>query len=110
MDKEVQRTCKFIEKNFADSELCIESICTAMVTGEAFIENLFEKELGVTVSNFIDQVRINRARILVSKNHNLSVADVAEQTGFKTPEHFLDVFGRIVAVSFDEYRSSLDNS
>jgi transcriptional regulator GlxA family with amidase domain len=103
MDKEVQKTCRYIEKNFADPGLCIDSICKDLVTGAAFLEALFEKELGLGVSEFIGHVRLNRARILIEKDPSTSLEAVATETGFASAEVFSTCFKTATGTSFKEY-------
>ncbi len=103
MDKEVQRTCRFIENNFMDPNLSPKSVCEALVTGEAFVEALMERDLGINVSNFIAHVRINRARMILDKDPSASKEWVSRQTGFADVESFCASFQKIAGASFDRY-------
>jgi len=103
MDKEVQKTCRYIEKNFADPGLCLDSICKELVTGAAFLEALFEKELGLGVSEFIGHVRVNRARILIEKDPSTPLETAVIETGFASAEAFSICFKTITGTSFKDY-------
>ena len=107
MDKEVQRACRFIEEHFDDPELGTPRICTELVTGAAFLEALFVKELGLTVGDFIIQVRINQAKIIMRKNHAIGIADLAGRSGFTDEQEFLDRFSSIIGCNPDEYRRTI---
>ena len=104
MDKEVQKTCRYIEKNYAKTDLSVDMICCDLVTGKAFLEALFEKELGLTVGQFMTYVRINRARIFIENNLQANAETVGGDIGFATPETFTAAFKKIVGTSFEEYR------
>lgn len=106
MDKEVQKTCRYIEKHHDDPSMTVESICRDLVTGEAFLQALFEKELGMNVESFIEQVRVNRARMLLTKQPELSAREVGFLTGFGDETAFRETFRRITETDFDEYRGS----
>lgn len=107
MDKEVQRACKYIELNYENTDLSVDNICTALVTGKAFLEAIFEKELGITVEAFIDQVRINRAKVLLNKKP-LTIADeLATSCGFKDADSFLQKFQNVSGTQLETYRNSL---
>jgi AraC-like DNA-binding protein len=110
MDKEVQRACRHIEKNFADSSLCITTICTQLVTGEAFLQALFERELGMQVEHFITQVRINRARIILSQQGPLPAQQLSAEVGYTSDIAFLQEFYQTVEISFDEYCASIPST
>jgi AraC-like DNA-binding protein len=107
MDKEVQRTCRYIEKHFDDPDLSPDSICADLVTGPAFLEALFEEELGMSVNDFIAQVRINRAKHMLNKAPDSPIGDLAAQTGFGDRGDFHATFVRIAGVNVEEYRDSV---
>lgn len=108
MDKEVRRACKHIEKRFDDPELTMEAICEELVTGKAFLDALFHKELGMSVSDFVDQVRINRARLILESKSDADPTWVASQIGFRTMEGFLETFERITGTTYVDYLRAVD--
>jgi AraC-like DNA-binding protein len=104
MDKEVQTACRYIEKNYKNPQLSLETVCEALVTGKAFLDALFHQELSLSVEEFIRNVRINRARMLFEKNTSLDADSIAEETGFRDVQSFVDAFTSIVGVPFERYR------
>jgi AraC-like DNA-binding protein len=104
MDKEVQKACRYIEKNYNNSSLSVDSICTDLITGKPFLEALFKQELGIGVELFITHVRINRARMLLEKKPDLDASVAAAQTGFPTLDMFSAAFTSIVGAPFERYR------
>ncbi|HLV32487.1 MAG TPA: AraC family transcriptional regulator [Chitinispirillaceae bacterium] len=107
MDKEVQRACRLIERKFTDSSLTPEMVCDELVTGEAFLQALFKKELGMSIEEFTNQVRINRARILLNKNWEADADELVYETGFKDTEEFLITFNKITGVSYESFKNSI---
>ena len=103
MDKEVQKACRYIEKNFSNPELSAKSICADLVTGEAFLEALMVRDLGISVGDFITYVRINRARVLLEKDPSLARETAAQQTGFSDAESFAAAFKKITGSPFEEF-------
>ena len=103
MDKEVQKACRYIEKNYSNPELTVKNICADLVTGEAFLEALMERDLGITVGDFITHVRINRARVLLEKEPSLAKETAAQETGFGDAGSFGVAFKKITGSPFDEY-------
>lgn len=110
MDKEVQRACRYIELNFAVCQLSSEMLCEELVTGKAFLEALFQKELGMKIENFIEQVRINRAKILLNKNPLLTLEEIAIETGFEDSAKFAQTFQNIAGISYEAYKNSLPST
>lgn len=110
MDKEVQRACRFIEDHYDDPELDLRKICDALVTGGAFLEALFVNELGLSIEDFIGQVRINRAKITLRKEPGIPVDDLAHSVGFSSEETFTDKFSAISGTGIAAYRKALGRS
>ncbi|MBN1984405.1 MAG: helix-turn-helix domain-containing protein [Chitinivibrionales bacterium] len=105
MDKEVQYACNFIEINYADRGLSPPSICESMVTSTAFLEALFEKELGMGVTEFITQVRINRAKQYIELQPDAVTYSIAAACGFADEETIRSHFKRIAGTTIEEYAS-----
>lgn len=107
MNRFVRQACRYIEKNYIDPDLTVDQICSNLVTGKAYLEALFKKELGMRVEDFIDQVRINRVKIMLNKNPELSISETAKATGFADEKECLARFQSICGVDFHAYRDRL---
>jgi AraC-like DNA-binding protein len=107
MDKEVQRACRYIEEHYSDPALNLEVICSALVTGGAFLEALFMKELGLSIEDFIMQVRINRAKIALRKNPDMPVDTLARSVGYADQNDFLGRFEAVTGSGWKSYRDAL---
>ncbi len=68
----------------------------------------FKQETGKTLTNFIQQTRINRA-INYLNNTTLSVSDVALATGFDDFAYFSRIFKKLTGHSPKEYREVYKN-
>lgn len=105
-DKMVQRTCRYIESNYSDQQLTVESICRDLVTGEAYLEALFEKELGISIGEFIDQVRVNHLRDHLNENPEAEPAQFIDKCGFKDMKTAQKTFSSVTGVTLEEFRES----
>jgi two-component system response regulator YesN len=106
MDKELKIACNYMEKNFRDPELSVKSICKALVTGPAFLEILFNNELGMGIDDFLTQVRMNRALEIIKKEKNLTIDDLILRIGFTDNNEFFNSFEKITGISFSEFQRS----
>lgn len=102
MDKEVQRACKYIEKHYHDPDLSVSSICEALVTGPAFLEALYIRELGMSIDDFITQVRINRVNDILNKDKSISVEELALRTGFTDSKKLAQSFKKVTNIVLQE--------
>jgi len=103
MDKEVQRACRFIEKNYANPGLDAQIICKELITGEAFLECLIRRDLGVSIAEFITHVRINNAKRLIESNGKVPAETMALQIGFAKTEDFEAAFLWITGTAFNSF-------
>jgi transcriptional regulator GlxA family with amidase domain len=103
MDKEVQRACRYIELHYAEPGLTSTSVCEALVTGEAFLEVLMERNLGMSPGEFITQVRVNGAKAILNRNPTTPKESVAKATGFADVDTFENTFTKVTGVSFGAY-------
>lgn len=106
----VQQACRYIEKKHAETDLTVDKICNDLVTGNAYLEVLFKKELGMRVEDFIDQVRINRVKIIVNKDTQISMQEIAAITGFYDENECRAKFYNICGVDFENYRKKIIHS
>ena len=67
----------------------------------------FKLETGVTFVDYLNRIRIERAKILLH-NSNLRVTEVAYEVGFQSLTHFNRTFRKLVCSSPTEYRSRGD--
>lgn len=107
MDKEVQIACKYMENNYYDTDLTADKLCEELVTGTAFLEALFIKELGMSIEDFLKQVRINRSRKMLEKNPQMPLYEVAEKCGYSDNELFEKDFLSTTGLSFDDFISTI---
>jgi len=71
------------------------------------VSRQFRHHFGCTISEYVRQVRIARAQILLTR-WNLSVADIALASGFADQSHFTNAFRRMTGIPPHRYR--LQNS
>jgi AraC family transcriptional regulator len=67
------------------------------------VSRQFHHHFGCTISEYVRQVRIARAQIVLS-HRDLSVADLALASGFSDQSHFTNAFRRLTGVPPHRYR------
>jgi AraC-like DNA-binding protein len=103
MDSEVRRACVHIEKHFADPALTPGIVCAAVVTGESFLEALFQKELGMNIASYIAQTRIHHTKQRIKENPAAGAQDMAAQAGFADVAMFKTTFERLTGFTFEDF-------
>ena len=82
---------KYVDENFADSTLSLNSMCKALSYNPKYLSNEFSKKYKVSFKEYLNEIRINNACNLIKKGFN-SVKDVAFLCGFNDPLYFSKVF------------------
>jgi len=99
---------KIIEENISDSDLSVEKIGEIIGMSRS---NLFKKLKSLTdlsPSEFIRNVRLNKALHLMLKDRSLNIADIGYKVGFGSPSYFTHCFRKVYGASprefIDNYR------
>ncbi|MBN2188808.1 MAG: helix-turn-helix transcriptional regulator [Chitinispirillaceae bacterium] len=103
MDSEVRRACVHIEKHFADPALTPGIVCAAVVTGESFLETLFQKELGMNIASYIAQTRVHHAKQMIKENPAVEAPSVAAHSGFADTALFKTAFEKLTGYPFENF-------
>ena len=85
--------------------LSLETLAVRFSVNKNYLSTRFHKERGMTVTDYINRIRVNRACDLLRKT-SLSVQQVAEQCGFSDGNYFTRIFRKLEDVTPNEYRGS----
>ncbi|KXU88720.1 AraC family transcriptional regulator [Paraburkholderia monticola] len=91
---EIARLTEFIEDNL-DRPICLDDLANIANVSRFHLSRLFKRAMGVTAICFVEQCRIRRAQSLIAET-NLSLAEIALETGFADQSHFTRRFHRHV--------------
>ena len=103
MDPEVRRACLHIEKSYTDPQLTPAAICAAIVTGEPFLNALFDRELGMSIAGYIDQVRLHHAKLIAARDPTIPPDSIAPLVGFPDGTALEAKFEALTGSSFTGY-------
>lgn len=100
----VQRARNFIEAQYPDPDLTVDSVAAHVGYSESYFCTVFKQALGVTVKDYVTQVRIDRAKAYLWESDPRSMADLALRVGFRDPNYFSTVFRRVTGTTPGAYR------
>jgi AraC family transcriptional regulator len=92
-----------------EEELSLEELAQSVGLSTAHFARMFRKSTGETPHQFVLRQRLVRAKAML-RAADARVLDVAVACGFKTQQHFAQVFRSICGVSPSEYRQELASS
>ncbi len=85
--------------------LSLEILANRFSVNKNYLSSRFHREKGMTVTDYINQIRVNRAAGML-RHTSLSVLEVAEQCGFSDGNYFARIFKKLHGVTPNEYRKS----
>ena len=100
----VERAKAFITDHFGDSGLSVEMLCGHLHLSPAYFSTLFKRETGMSFTNYVTQVRMERAAEQLRATEDKTYL-IAEQTGYLDPNYFSYVFKKHFGVSPTKYRA-----
>ena len=104
----IKRIIREISNNAYDFEFNLKSVLLKSGYAEDYIRNQFKQKIGKTPTQFLTEIRINRACFLIDIfKDNYSMSQIAEQCGFINYIHFSKCFKRLVGCSPNEYKKRL---
>jgi AraC-like DNA-binding protein len=99
----VRRATQFIESNL-NQKLDPSAIAAHSYISVSHLSRLFQAELSTPVMEYVTQLRLNKARALLSET-DLPIAEVAGLSGYANPSHFSQLFSRHQNCSPRAFRS-----
>lgn len=101
----VQRIIRYIGDNLS-SAISIKNFCEQTNMNPTYIGRLFREELGMYFSDYVCELRINKAKLLL-ENTTFSVGDIAAQVGMYDVSYFVQCFKKKEQISPMKYRQTV---
>lgn len=90
-------------RSHLNEELTLDRLSRIVKLHPNYVSYLFQKELGVTFSSYVQQLRIEEARKLLLFT-NYSIGIISEQLHFYDQSHFTKTFKRMTGYTPKEYQ------
>jgi len=102
----IARSAKaYLEENYAEPGLQLEQVAQHIFINASYLRAVFKKEIGITVSDYLTQYRMQQAKLLLG-NNSMRLADVAEKVGYSDSGYFSKSFKKFYGYSPSEYEKS----
>lgn len=97
-----QQALSYIEENY-DKNITLSDIAQITHYNSCYVSSLFVTNTGLNFKAYLDNLRINKAITLIEQTDH-TLADIAEQCGFRNIRTFNNVFRRIKGTTPGELR------
>lgn len=102
----VNQATAYIEEHYAQ-KLTLQEVADKCYVSQWHLSKLINKYTGNTFYELLNNVRIEKAKALLNDT-KLKIGDIVDMVGYSDAAHFSRVFKRIVGVSANEYRNSME--
>ena len=101
----VRKIKEYISQHYTDEWLSLKSIAKDVMSMDAaYLSKLFHRETGIRFSDYVNQLRVEKAKELMSIYHRSLIFEIAEEVGFgNNPRYFSQVFRKYTGFSPSDY-------
>ena len=100
----VQKTVVYIDANLTDN-LTLNALARKFSVSAGYLSTLFRKETGQTLTDYVNQKRVQYATYLLSSTR-LQIQTIAQHCGIMDVQYFSKVFKRFTGSTPKEYRNN----
>lgn len=94
---------RYIADQYENPALTLKDVADHVGLNEKYFSGRFTKEAGETVSEYLTDVRIQKAKELL-RTTNFKIYEIAEMVGYQTAEHFNRMFKKKMQMSPSAFR------
>jgi len=98
----IRKIILYIRKNLT-SKISLEDIAKDLYITKEHLSRLFKKEMGITISEYIIQTKIEEAKTLLNET-DYNILDIAVLLNFANSSHFSNSFKKVTGLSPSDYR------
>lgn len=95
--------------NHIHERITIECLADYTQLSTSYLSKLFKKEVGVSISDYIREKKIDNAKNLL-RYSNYSLIEISNYLAFSSQSHFIQTFERYVGVTPKKYRDQFFRS
>ncbi|MOA35556.1 HTH-type transcriptional regulator YesS [compost metagenome] len=103
----VQSVMQIVQERYNDEKLTLQTIAAEIFMNPDYISKMFKKETGEKFTNYVMNIRIERALEYIERGGDFTIASLAEASGFgDNYSYFSKIFKKYTGFSPSEYRKS----
>ncbi|ACT02855.1 response regulator transcription factor [Paenibacillus sp. JDR-2] len=94
---------RYLHAHFQD-EIGVEDAANATGISVRYLHELFKRELNRTFLDYLTEYRIKQAKLILMRE-DAKMAEVSARVGYRSPQHFSQVFKRLTGVLPHQFRA-----
>jgi two-component system, response regulator YesN len=102
----IKSIVEFLQESFSNPDLSLYEIANNVGRPEKYISQLFKEETGMYLFDYLEEIRINKAKELLM-NTNMTIETISNEVGYNSPHSFRRAFKRVADVSPNQFRKAV---
>lgn len=98
----------YVQQHFSEG-ITVASVAAEFGLVPPYLSRLFKEYSGYTLSQYVQKIRIDRAKSLLEMEGEILAKDVAEIVGYPNPLYFSKIFKKKVGMYPSEYRKYMES-
>jgi len=95
------------KKFYLNKDLKIWDVSGHLATNRTYISRIINQEFGLNFCAFVNRYRVEHTKILMASKKNLTIEEIADQSGFGSVNSLYRAFLVIEKMPLPEYRNIL---
>lgn len=101
----IRAALEYVHCHYAQ-KISLTEVAAAVHVHPAYLSRLFVEEIGIHFKDYVNRYRIEKAKELLTKKPDWSMARIAEETGFSSQHHFSHLFRKYVGIPPTKYKEN----
>jgi AraC-like DNA-binding protein len=102
-DNIISKVKEYLNNNY-DKDLSLEMIADYVYLSPGYLSTLFKTENGITVFDYLTNVRMEKAKVVLLENKNMKIQDVANMLGYNSSQSFIRYFKKYYNMTPNQFR------
>ncbi|RAV08311.1 response regulator [Paenibacillus contaminans] len=98
----VEEMLNYIERNYS-KEIGLQTLALEFHINAAYLGQMFKKETGQLFSAYLNQIRVNKAKELLTQTH-MKANKIGQEVGYGSSDYFYKIFKKLTGVYPSEYK------
>lgn len=104
-DNIINKVKEYIKNNY-NKDLSLEMIADYVYLSPGYLSTLFKTENGITVFDYITNLRMEKAKELLLNNKSMKIQDIAIKLGYNSSQSFIRYFKKYYNVTPNQFRKA----
>jgi two-component system response regulator YesN len=102
LSPKLNQAIRYMNEHYME-DIGIDEVADAVGISVSYLHQLFKKDLNRTFLDCLTEIRIRKAQHILL-HEDAKMFEVSERVGYRSPQHFSQVFKRMTGMSPHEFR------